>query len=59
MNYTLLVSVAIAGIIIGSYFGVKKENGGLIFGQTKKKKENKERILKNLRRLWRLVLVGW
>ncbi|OGD66754.1 hypothetical protein A2442_01365 [Candidatus Campbellbacteria bacterium RIFOXYC2_FULL_35_25] len=46
MNFILLIIVAIAGIIIGSYFGVKKD--GLIFGQTKKKKENKERILKFL-----------
>src|SRR3989344_7503346 len=48
MNYTFLVSVEIAGIIIGSYFGVKKESGGLIFGQAKKKEENKTKILEFL-----------
>ena len=45
MNYLILTIVAIAGIIIGSYFGVKKENDGLIFGQAKRKEENKEKIL--------------
>ncbi|MCG2694538.1 winged helix-turn-helix domain-containing protein [Candidatus Parcubacteria bacterium] len=45
MNYTILIIVAIAGIIIGSYFGTKKKEG-LIFGQAKKKEENKEKILK-------------
>jgi len=49
MNYLTLILVAIAGIIIGSYFGVKKENGGLIFGQAKRKEENKEKILEFLK----------
>ena len=47
MNYILLILIAIAGIIIGSYFGVRK-NEGLIFGQVKKKVENKEKILEFL-----------
>ncbi|MCG2695139.1 winged helix-turn-helix transcriptional regulator [Candidatus Parcubacteria bacterium] len=47
MNFFLLIVVAIAGIIIGSYFGVRK-NESLIFGQAKKKRENKERILEFL-----------
>ena len=47
MNYILLILVAIAGIIIGSYFGVRKRES-LIFGQAKKKKENKEKILEFL-----------
>lgn len=47
MNFITLTIVAITGIIIGSYFGVqKKEN--LIFGQAKKKEENKDKILEFL-----------
>ncbi len=56
MNYPLLILVAISGILIGSYFGVRKKDpkatlgrGGLIFGQSKKKQENKERILEFLK----------
>ncbi len=49
MNYLTLILVAITGIIIGSYFGVKKENKGLIFGQVKKKQENKDKILEFLK----------
>ena len=52
MNYLTLIIVAITGILIGSYFGVRKKDlkamlgrGGLIFGQSKKKQENKEKIL--------------
>ncbi|MFC1623646.1 DUF977 family protein [Patescibacteria group bacterium] len=48
MNILILVIVAIAGIIIGGYFGVRKKEG-LIFGQAKKKQENKEKILEFLR----------
>ena len=48
MNYLILIIVAIVGIIIGSYFGAKKKKG-LIFGQTKKKQENKEKILEFLK----------
>jgi len=47
MNYLILILVAIAGIIIGSYFGMRKKEG-LIFGQVKKKQENKEKILEFL-----------
>lgn len=49
MNLIILTIVAIAGIIIGSYFGVKKENEGLVFGQVKKKEESKEKILEFLK----------
>ncbi|MBU4480072.1 winged helix-turn-helix domain-containing protein [Patescibacteria group bacterium] len=50
MNYLLLIIVAIAGIIIGSYFSSYAKASadrsvGLIFGQAKKKQENKEKIL--------------
>ncbi|MFC1623503.1 winged helix-turn-helix transcriptional regulator [Patescibacteria group bacterium] len=57
MNLTILILVGIAGIIIGSYFsytdrmrtgrGTNAES--LIFGQTKKKQENKSKILEFLR----------
>ncbi len=50
MNYILLIIVGIAGIIIGGYFGVGK-NEGLIFGQSKKKQENKIKILEFLRQM--------
>lgn len=46
MKYLILV--AIAGIIIGSYLGARKQ-GGLIFGQAKKKQENKYKLLKFLK----------
>jgi len=54
MNYTILILGAIAGIIIGSYLGARKQDpklskiigrDGLIFGQAKKKKENKKKIM--------------
>ena len=41
MNYIILI---IVGVIIGSYFGMGK-NEGLIFGQGKRKRENKVKIL--------------
>ena len=47
MNYLALITVAILGIIIGSVFGMRK-NKGLIFGQIKKKQENKIKILEFL-----------
>ena len=47
MNYSILIIVAIVGIIIGSYFGTKKKDS-LIFGQAKKKVENKSKILEFL-----------
>ena len=47
MNYIILIVAAIAGIIIGSYFGRHKKEG-LIFGQVEKKKENKQKILEFL-----------
>lgn len=48
MNYLILITVAAGGIIIGSYFGGRKKES-LIFGQVKRKRENKEKILKFLR----------
>lgn len=48
MNYLILIIVGIVGLIIGSYFGSKKKKC-LIFGQSKKKQENKEKILEFLR----------
>ena len=48
MNYTILIIVGIVGIVIGSVFGMQK-NKGLIFGQVKKKQENKVKILEFLR----------
>jgi predicted HTH transcriptional regulator len=48
MNYIILILVTIAGIIIGSYFGTKNKDG-LIFGQAKKKEENKIKILEFLK----------
>jgi len=48
MNYTILIIVGIVGIVIGSVFGMRK-NKGLIFGQVKKKQENKVKILEFLR----------
>ncbi len=55
MNYLTLILVAIAGIIIGSYFSsyakaTKDKGVGLIFGQMKKKQENKEKILEFLKK---------
>ncbi|MFH1402115.1 MAG: DUF977 family protein [Patescibacteria group bacterium] len=49
MNYIILILVAVAGIIIGSYFpsfakATKDRGVGLIFGQSKKKQENKSKI---------------
>ncbi|MFH1402478.1 MAG: winged helix-turn-helix transcriptional regulator [Patescibacteria group bacterium] len=57
MNYILLILVAMAGIILGGYFGARKHDpkllkiigrGGLIFGQAKKKEKNKSKILEFL-----------
>ncbi len=53
MNYIILILVAIAGIIIGSYFSffakaTKDKGVGLILEQSKKKHENKEKILEYL-----------
>ncbi|MCK4386882.1 MAG: winged helix-turn-helix domain-containing protein [Candidatus Pacebacteria bacterium] len=47
MNYIILIIVGITGIIIGSYFGSKNQKC-LIFGQRKRKQENKEKILEFL-----------
>lgn len=54
MNYILLIIVGITGIIIGSYFSfftkaTQDKGVGLIFGQVKKKEENKEKILEFLK----------
>ncbi|MCK4386647.1 MAG: DUF977 family protein [Candidatus Pacebacteria bacterium] len=48
MNCLVLILVGIVGIIIGGYFGSKKKKC-LIFGQSKKKRENKEKILNLMR----------
>ncbi|MCK4386708.1 MAG: DUF977 family protein [Candidatus Pacebacteria bacterium] len=48
MNCLVLILVGIVGIIIGGYFGSKKKKC-LIFGQSKKKQENKAKILEFLR----------
>lgn len=51
MNYFILILVGIVGVVVGSYFGAKrKKKGGLIFGQAKKKQENKEKILEYLKK---------
>ena len=54
MNYPILISTAIVGILIGSYFSpfakATEDRGvGLIFGQAKKKQENKKKILEFLK----------
>lgn len=49
INFIILVLVATVGIIIGSYFGVRKNKESLIFGQSKKKQENKVKILEFLK----------
>ena len=43
MNYFTLMLFALAGIVLGLYFGRKR--GGLIAGQSQTKKENKEKLL--------------
>lgn len=52
MNFLILIVVAVAGIIIGSYFGVRKKNETksetLISEQAKQKQKNKEKILEFL-----------
>jgi len=48
MNIVLIVIVAVVGIALGVYFASRESVGGLISEQSKKKEENKERILKFL-----------
>ena len=49
MNILLLITVAVIGIALGTYFASRKSVEGLISEQTKQKAENKERILEFLR----------
>ena len=49
MNYLTLISVAVVGIILGAYFARRGKGCGLIVGQTKKKEENKEKLLEFFR----------
>ena len=48
MNYLILTIVAVIGIVLGAYFA-RRKNDGLLAGQTKKKAENKEKILEFMR----------
>ena len=47
MNYLILVIVGIVGVVIGSYFGVRKKEN-LISKQSKQKQHNKDKILEFL-----------
>ena len=49
MNYLILIVVAVAGILFGAHFARRRGGVGLIAGQTKRKSENKEKILGALR----------
>ncbi len=49
MNILILIIVAVIGIALGAYFTSRKSVEGLISEQTKRKVENKERILEFLR----------
>lgn len=49
MNIFILIIVAVTGITLGAYFASRKSINGLISEQSKKKDENKERILEFLR----------
>ena len=44
MNYITLIIVGVVGVVVGSILGVKNKNG-LLFGQMKRKEENKSKIL--------------
>lgn len=44
MNYLILIIVAVVGIALGMYFAGRK-GGGLLTEQSRKKAENKERVL--------------
>jgi predicted HTH transcriptional regulator len=44
MNYTTIIIIAVIGIIIG-YLLARRQKEGLIFGQAKRKQENKQKIL--------------
>ncbi|MBU4536545.1 winged helix-turn-helix transcriptional regulator [Patescibacteria group bacterium] len=53
MNYILLIIVGIAGVIIGSYFGMPKGGSGnknILTKQAEAKIENKQKILKFLKK---------
>ncbi|MBU1046449.1 hypothetical protein KKH36_01555 [Patescibacteria group bacterium] len=52
MNYLTLIVVGIAGVIVGSYFGMQKGNGGkknILSKQAEAKIENKQKILEFLK----------
>jgi len=44
MNYITIIIIAIVGIVIG-YLLARRQKEGLIFGQAKRKQENKQKIL--------------
>jgi Fic family protein len=44
MNYTTIIIIAIIGIVIGYLLALRRKEG-LIFGQAKRKQENKQKIL--------------
>jgi predicted HTH transcriptional regulator len=44
MSYTTIIIIAIVGIIIG-YLLARRRKESLIFGQVKRKRENKQKIL--------------
>ncbi|MBT4732895.1 DUF977 family protein [Candidatus Woesearchaeota archaeon] len=48
MNYITLIIIAVVGIVIG-YLLARRRKEGLIFGQAKRKQENKQKILDFLR----------
>jgi len=48
MNYLILIIVAVAGIALGAYFA-RRGGGGLVTEQSKKKIENKGKILEFMR----------
>jgi hypothetical protein len=50
MNYLILIIVAVSGIYLGMYFSDRKNGDGLISRQSKKKEENKKKILEFLQR---------
>lgn len=46
MHYTTIIIIAIVGIVIGYWLArQRRASGGLIFGQAKRKQENKQEIL--------------
>lgn len=54
MNYLILITVAIVGIALGRYLA-RRRSYGLISSQSRKKAENKKKILEFLRENERVV----